>query len=276
MPLAADDRVLPATRWVAAAFLPFLAAGFIVLYAVPGRSGELFAWPVAPTMTAMLLASAYAGGVWFFVSLLRARQWHRVAAGFPAVVVFAAVSAGATFLHWDRFRHGHVAFWVWTALHVAGLFVAGAVWFVNRQRQSPPMTDDVRLGGSARRSFVAVGVVTVALGGVLVLVPGLVSYVWPWALTPLTGRLVGAVLCLGVATFVVLRDDRWSAVASMVEVAVVMALFVALAVVRAAGEIVWNRPFAWVMVASLAVIILGGGALLLRLRSALRLADDRP
>ncbi|MEP6650266.1 MAG: hypothetical protein ABJA74_10220 [Lapillicoccus sp.] len=102
----ADDRVLRATRWVAAGIIPFLVAGFVILYLFPGRTGQLFAWAVAPTMTSMLLASAYTGGVWFFLAVLRARRWHTVAAGFPAVVLFAALLAGATFLHWDRFTHG--------------------------------------------------------------------------------------------------------------------------------------------------------------------------
>jgi hypothetical protein len=63
-------------------------------------------------MTAMLLASAYAGGVWFFVNVLRARQRQTVAEGFPPIVVFAGLLGGATFAYWDRFTHGHVAFWV--------------------------------------------------------------------------------------------------------------------------------------------------------------------
>ena len=271
----ADDQVLRTTRWVAAGIIPFLVAGFVILYVFPGRSGQLFAWPVAPTMTAMLLGSAYAGGVWFFASVLRSSTWHTVAAGFPAVVVFAALLGAATFVHWDRFMHSHVAFWVWTVLYVVAPFLVAGVWFVNRRMRSSPALDEPRLGRWTRWVFVLAGVVTVSLGGVLLLVPGLVSYVWPWALTSLTGRVVGAVLCLGVAALVVVPDNRCSAVIRMLEVAIVMALFVAVAVLRARNEIVWTRPLAWVMLASLAVIVVGGGALLIDLRSRLRRADDR-
>jgi hypothetical protein len=220
-------RVLRPTRWVAASIVPF------ILYIVPGRTGDLFAWPIAPTMTAMLLASAYAGGVWFFVSVLRAREWHTVAEGFPPVVVFAGLLGGATFLHWDRFTHGHVAFWVWTALYVVAPFLVAWVWLVNRRTAAPPAPDEPRLGAWTRRVFAAGGVVSVSLGVVLVVVPGFVSFVWPWAITSLTGRVVGAVLCLGVAGFGVLRDDRRSSVVRLVEVAMVMAAFVAIAMLRA-------------------------------------------
>jgi hypothetical protein len=103
-------------------------------------------------------------------------------------------------------------------------------------------------------------------------VPDLVSYVWPWAITSLTGRVVGAVLCLGIAGFGVLRDDRRSSVVMLVEVAMVMAAFVAVAMLRARDQIAWNRPLAWATVAGVAVILVGGGLLLTRFRSAARRA----
>jgi len=265
---SADDRVLRPTRLLAAGIIPFLVTGFLILYIVPGRTGELFAWPIAPTMTAMLLASAYAGGVWFFVSVLRAPEWHTVAEGFPPVVVFAGLLGGATFLHWDRFTHGHVAFWVWTALYVVAPFLVAWVWLVNRRTAPPPAPDEPRLGAWTRRVFVAGGVVSVSLGVVLVVVPGLASYVWPWAITSLTGRVIGAVLCLGIAGFGVLRDDRRSSVVRLVEVAMVMAAFVAIAMLRAREQIGWNRPLAWAMVAGVVVILVGGGVLVARFRSA--------
>jgi hypothetical protein len=263
-----DDRVLRPTRWVAGGILPFLVVGFVLLYAFPGRTGELFAWPIAPTMTAMLLASAYAGGVWFFLGVLRTRRWHTVAAGFPPVVVFAALLGATTFVHWDRFTHGHVAFWVWTALYVVAPFLVAGVWLANRRTASRPEPDELRLGAWTRRAFIAGGVVSVSLGVVLVLVPGQVSYVWPWAITSLTGRVVGAVLCLGVAAFVVLRDDRYSSVVRLVEVAMVMAALVAVAVLRARDQIAWHRSLAWAMVAGLALVLVGGGLLLVRFRAS--------
>jgi hypothetical protein len=272
---SADDAVRPATRWVAAGIIPFLVAGFVILYGFPGRTGQLFAWPIAPTMTAMLLASAYAGGVWFFAAVLRTRRWHTVASGFPAVVIFTTLLAVATLQHWDQFTHGHVAFWVWTALSVTAPVLIVGVWLVNRRTAAAPRPDEPRLGSWTRRLVVAAAVLSVALGVVLTLVPYLVSFVWPWALTPVTSRVLGAVLCLGVAGFAVVQDDRCSALIRIVEVAVVMAFFAVVGLVRAREQIVWNRPLAWVMVAGLGVLLVGGGPLLVRLRVALANGDGR-
>jgi hypothetical protein len=44
----------------------------------PGDTDRLFAWHIRPTMTAMVLGSAYLGGAYFFVCAARARSWHTV------------------------------------------------------------------------------------------------------------------------------------------------------------------------------------------------------
>jgi hypothetical protein len=45
----------------------------------------------------------------------------------------------ATILHWDRFIHGNVAFWLWVALYVTTPFIVFGV-FVRNQREyvAPP------------------------------------------------------------------------------------------------------------------------------------------
>src|SRR5436305_12066588 len=98
-----DDRVLAATRVLSWAIIPFLVVGFAVIYPVPGDTGRLFAWPIGPPVTAMVLGAAYLGGAYFFVRAARAPAWHTVKAGFPPVAVFAALMGLATLLHWGRF-----------------------------------------------------------------------------------------------------------------------------------------------------------------------------
>jgi hypothetical protein len=51
-----DDRVLPVTRWLSVAIIPFLVVAFAVLYLFPHDTGRLFAWPVKPTLTSMIPA----------------------------------------------------------------------------------------------------------------------------------------------------------------------------------------------------------------------------
>ena len=60
-----DDRVLPLTRGVSLAIIPFLVVAFVVLYPWPHDTGRLFAWEIRPTLTAMILGSVYLGGFGF-------------------------------------------------------------------------------------------------------------------------------------------------------------------------------------------------------------------
>ena len=57
-----DDRVLASTRALALFVAPFLIVAFVLLYGFPADTRRLFAWTIHPTMTPMLLASAYLGG----------------------------------------------------------------------------------------------------------------------------------------------------------------------------------------------------------------------
>ena len=107
-----DDRVLPATRIVSAAIVPFLLVAFVVLYGFPGDTDRLFAWTIKPTLSAMVLGAVYLGGAYFFVRAARSTQWHTIKAGFLAVTTFATLMGIATVIHWDKFNHHHVAFWL--------------------------------------------------------------------------------------------------------------------------------------------------------------------
>src|SRR4051812_32646097 len=51
----ADDRVLPYPKVLSLCIVPFLLAGFVILYLFPLHTARLWAWPLRPTMTAMVL-----------------------------------------------------------------------------------------------------------------------------------------------------------------------------------------------------------------------------
>src|SRR6266700_7376359 len=130
--LTHDDRILPETRWLAALIIPFLVVAFIILYFWPNDTDKLFAWTIKPTMTPMMLAAAYFGGIYFFTRAILAKQWHLVKVGFLPVTAFASLLGIATILHWDRFNHSHISFYTWAALYFTTPFLVFAVWLRNR------------------------------------------------------------------------------------------------------------------------------------------------
>jgi hypothetical protein len=66
--------------------------------------------------------------------------------------------------------------------------------------------------------------------------PGRVIPLWPWMLTPLTCRVVGAIFCLGTAGIGVLNDPRWATIRLMLQVEALMVALILVAAVRARGS----------------------------------------
>ena len=121
-----------------------------MLYFFPGDTKTLFAWTIKPTMTPMVLASAYLGGAYFFLRVLREPRWNAVRTGFLSVALFAALLGVATIVHWDKFNHGHVAFWLWAGLYLTTPFLVFGGWLSNRRYAAPAGDDERRLGGDSR------------------------------------------------------------------------------------------------------------------------------
>lgn len=61
-----DDHVLPITRWIGGFIILVLLLAVLILYGMPGRTTEYFAWTIRPDMTPLVMGSGYAAGVYFF------------------------------------------------------------------------------------------------------------------------------------------------------------------------------------------------------------------
>jgi hypothetical protein len=257
-----DDRVRPLTRGVALLVLPFLAVAVVLLYLLPDRTDELFAWTIAPPLTSMLLASAYVGGIWFFVRVLLARRWHRVKYGMPAVLVFASLLGVATLLHWDRFHHGHISFVAWAVLYLVTPLLVTAVLIANwRADPGTPEERDLRIPTAARAVLAVVGGAATLCGLCLFLLPEHGVQLWAWETTPLTTRVVGAVLTLpGAVNLWLLRETRWTAMREVVQAEIVSLVFIAVAVAVSAADLVWQRLAAPAFVGGIAVSLVGFSA----------------
>jgi hypothetical protein len=249
-----DDRVLPLTRGVAWFIVPFLVVAFAVLWPVPTDTDTLFAWHVVPALTPMILGSAYLGGAYFFVRAGRAGQWHTVKGGFIPVAMFATLLGIATIIHWDKFHHGHVAFWLWSGLYFTTPFLVAYVYLSNRRRDPPIPTAGLRMPLAAARVIGVVGALAFITGLFLFIAPANAMSIWPWPLTPLTARVIGAVFCLGLAGVGALIDRRWSSARIPLQVALVMLALILIAGIRARTELEAGRALTWTFVAGFVLL----------------------
>jgi hypothetical protein len=152
--------------------------------------------------------------------------------------VFASLLGIATILHWNKFRHGHFAFWLWVLLYFTTPFLIVLVWLRNRRHDVPAYADELLLSNLAARVIAAIGVLALVWGLFLYLLPAAAMAMWPWSLTPLTARVLGAVTCLGLAGIGALFDWRWSSARLPFQVAGVMLTAMLVAGVRALARLI--------------------------------------
>jgi hypothetical protein len=252
-----DDRILPETRWVSAIIVPFLVAAFTILYLFPDHTKELFAWGIQPRMSAMMLGAAYIGGAYFFVRAAAFARWHWVKVGFLPVTTFATLMGIATILHWDRFNHSHISFFAWAALYFTTPFIVFLLWLRNRSTDPGPDTfPDRRVPRLVRLVIGIVGGLTLLTSIFLFLQPGFMISTWPWQLTPLTARVMGALFALtGVGELTIALDVRWSAVRIALQSQMIGIAMISLAIVFSWNNFNQANPLTWIFLASILFLL---------------------
>ena len=116
-----------------------------------------------------------------------------------------------------------------------------------------------------RASYGALGAVLVGLGVSLFAAPNTVAAIWPWPLTPLTARAIGAWLA-GIGAVVVgatAEGDHRRGVPAA-GAAVVLAGLVIVAVARYSDQVRWDRGQGEILLAVALVLALGGAYVLTR------------
>ena len=258
-----DDRVFRFTRFVAINVVIAVFTGFVLLYLFPDRTDRLWAWTIKPSMTPTLMGAGYMAGAYFFFRVYRAAQWHTVGLGLLPVTVFAWSMLIATTLHWDRFNHGHLVFYLWTALYVVTPFLVPAIWYAQRKTDPGLAQTEVMLPMWVRLAFGVLGAAELVCVAVAFVRPGLAIAIWPWTLTPFTARVVAGWFSLtGVFGVAVAFDGRWSAVRIAVQAAVVGLGLILIGVARAWRDFDAANPLTWVFVGFLVFLVAGFVALL--------------
>jgi hypothetical protein len=102
-------------------------------------------------------------------------------------------------------------------------------------------------------------VVLTVVGVSLLVVPTRVLDSWPWALTPLTARAIGAwCLALGFAAALAVHEKDLSRLRVAAITYVVFGVLQAGAIVRYRDDVDWDSAAAWLYVAMLAAITASG------------------
>src|SRR5206468_3982392 len=84
----------------------------------------------------------------------------------------------------------------------------------------------------------------------LFLAPDFVKQIWPWGLTPLTARAIGAWLIgIGLAALHASRENDFLRIRPLAGGYIAFSVLQFIAVARYAGDVKWSAPAAWVYLA---------------------------
>ena len=264
-----------------AAFLVFLAG--LVLFVFPLRTAEWFAWTVNPPMTAVFLGAAYWSSAGLEVTGARSASWDSAKLAVWPVFVFTTLTFGVTLLHLDRFHLSsdaaplaQVATWAWLAIYaivpVAMLLIS---WMQVRSRRRVPQS--VTMGRpvlplALRLLLMGIAGVLLIYGVALLAVPTPAATWWPWPLSELTARAVGAWLVgLGWAAAQGQLSGDVRTVRPVALTSVVFVILQALALLRYGNALTWpSAPATGYATVLLAIGVAGVWALALSRSPAAR------
>ena len=178
-----------------------------VLFFFPDDTGSYFAWKIGNSLTPNFMGANYlagAGAVW--AALIN--RWSVARVIMPAIVTFGLTQLIATLMHLDILKWDHPTAWAWLIVYIVSPI--GAIWVaVAEERRWRPESGEGRpMAPVPRLLFAVFGTASAAIGAALFIVPTHVGDVWPWALTPLTGRVIGGWYLSGAALQLMLARTR--------------------------------------------------------------------
>ena len=263
---ARDDAVLPAMRVVSVVVVAVLLPALVILWGLPSRTEDLWAWTIKPDLTPIFMGAGYGAGAYFFYRAYRTSRWHEVSVGVISAAVFALLMLGTTLIHWDKFNHGDapvlaaIAFYGWTIVYILSPWVVAYLWWLN-QRTDPrvPEPGEPLVPQTVRLVARVVAIGALAGAALVLAAPSVAIDNWGWDLTPLTARVIGCFTAqVGTGFLLLSFDPRWSSWRVLVQTFLIAVALLLLGAVRAWEAFDEDALLTWGYLAGLA-----GGALVL-------------
>ncbi len=250
-PIQRTTRVM---WWFGAVSAVVSAGAAIQLLVLSTRTADYFAWTIAVPASAAFIGVFYLASTVMGVLALRRRAWAPARVALVPVVMFVGFVLLVTLLHLDKFHlttggfPARVAGWIWLVVYVVTPpgYVFAFWWQARSPGGDPPPAAE--LPRWAAWLLAALGMALAATGVALLVAPTAVAPLWPWELTALTARMIGATL-IGMALLaasVVRTNDRVTGWVATVGLMVCAVAALVVPVGYGLGTVQWTEPSAWV------------------------------
>ena len=275
-----DDAVLPAMRVVAVVVVAVLLPALVILWGLPSRTADLWAWTIKPDLTPIFMGAGYGAGAYFFSRVYRTPRWHEVSVGVISAAVFALLMLGTTLIHYDKFNHGDaptlaaIAFYGWTSVYILSPWVVAYLWWRN-QRTDPrtPEPGEALVPPTVRLVARVVAAGALVAAAVILISPQVAIDNWGWNLTPLTARVIGCFTAqVGTGFLMLSFDPRWSSWRILVQTFLIAVGLLLVGAARAWDAFDTGALLTWGYLAGLA----GGAVVLLGLARSLERTRNEP
>jgi len=250
--------------WVAAGLV--LVQGSILVVG-RGNTARYFSWTIAVPVTAAFLGVGYLSAAVLESSAARQSSWQRARIAVPGVLAFTTLTLVVTLVHVDKFHLSAASVltrtltWGWLAIYVGVPPVLAVLWW--RQTRAEPGTTPVgpHLPLLLRAALGVQGAVMLALGAWLLIAPASAARLWPWPLTALTGRAVGAWLVgLGIIAAQSAYVDRYEVVGIAFPAITVFSVLQLAVLAGYASAMHWDQVKVWCYLLFLAGLLADGVA----------------
>lgn len=253
--------VTTATRWLLLAGTVLVLAAGLDLFVLTEHTDKLFAWTIDSPLTAAFLGAGYLAAACLDGVSARQKLWAIARVPLPAVLVFTTTTLVVTLMHLETFHMDSFFGWAWLVTY--GLLPPSVLAVLLWQRRigggDPPRVAPLPAWLRVATSVVAVGITL--LGAALVFVPSDALSWWPWGLTVLTSRAVGAWLVIvGLTAGQAAWENDWKRLRPLSVTYIVLGGLQLVALARYADEVEWSSPSSWLYVAALVALVAFGVA----------------
>jgi hypothetical protein len=233
--------------------LVFLFAAWVAAWGLflPGEISV--ALPLsAPPMHARFLGAMYLSGSIFMLLGMMAHAWSSVRVVTLMLGLWTGMLGIVSALHLDAFDWLRRPTWFWFVAYIGYPLVA--LWIAWRQRAQTQSDAGPPVSGLLLIYLNVQGVVALALAVCLLVAPGFMTTVWPWAIPALLAQIYGApFLSYGVGSLYAARQRTWREVRIAIYGTLVFAVGVLTASLIHAGLFNPRAPSAWLWFGGFAV-----------------------
>jgi peptidoglycan/LPS O-acetylase OafA/YrhL len=270
---ALEDAVLPAMRIAALVVVAVLLPALVILWGLPSKTADLWAWTIKPDLTPIFMGAAYGAGAYFFLRVYRTARWHEVSVGVISAAVFALLMLITTLIHYDKFNHGDApalaatAFYGWTSVYILSPWIVAWLWRRNERHDPRVPEPGEPLVPPVVRLAARVAAIGALLAAAAVLVaPSVAIDNWGWDLTPLTARVIACFTAqVGTGFLLLSFDPRWSSWRVLVQTFLIAVALLLIGAARAWSAFDQGALLTWAYLAGL----VGGALVLLALARSL-------